>query len=66
MAKDNEQIMIANSESEYAKHIMTLLEDQSLSQTLATNAREYILENFRWEKCNEVLESVLLSASKTK
>lgn len=66
MAKDNEQIMIANSESEYAKLIMTLLEDQSLSQTLATNAREYILENFRWEKCNEVLESVLLSASKTK
>lgn len=66
MAKDGEQIMIANTESEYAKHILTLLEDQSLSQSLAANAREYILNNFRWEKCNEVLESVLLSATKTK
>lgn len=58
-AEHNKEILIANKDQEYADCILKLLNDESLAKKLATNGREYILENFRWEKCNEELEKVL-------
>jgi glycosyltransferase involved in cell wall biosynthesis len=58
-AEHHKEIMIANSDQEYADCILKLLSDETLAKKLATNGREYILENFRWEKCNEELEKVL-------
>ena len=58
-AEHHKEIMIANNDQEYADCILKLLSDETLAKKLATNGREYILENFRWEKCNEELEKVL-------
>lgn len=58
-AEHNKEILIAEREQEYADCILKLLNDESLAKKLALNGREYILENFRWEKCNEELEKVL-------
>jgi glycosyltransferase involved in cell wall biosynthesis len=60
-ASDKEEILIADKAQDYANCILELLNNKEMSEKLAKNGREYILNNFRWEKCNEILEESFLN-----
>ena len=57
-AKDGHEIFIANSPQQYADYIVKLLNDETLSDTMAKNGRDYVYNNYSWEACCEKLSSV--------
>jgi sugar transferase (PEP-CTERM/EpsH1 system associated) len=58
---DNEKdIIIADTESEFAEQVIRLLKNRELRQKLADNALENIRANYRWEKKIEMLEDLLV------
>lgn len=63
--KHNEQIMFADDETTFAEHVLTLLRDDRLRKKMGATARQYVYENFRWEKVADVfLELCQKAASK--
>jgi sugar transferase (PEP-CTERM/EpsH1 system associated) len=52
-AKENEEILIAESPEEYARHIINLLSDPGEALKIAENGYQYILKNYSWEKETE-------------
>ncbi|MDP4282525.1 MAG: glycosyltransferase, partial [Bacteroidota bacterium] len=61
-AKEGEQILIANSNEEFAKAILRLLDDPVLSQKIAANGYDYITRNFSWEKETGKIQELILSS----
>lgn len=57
-AKDGHEIFIADSPQQYADYIVKLLNDKTLSDTIANNGRDYVYNNYGWEACCEKLSSV--------
>lgn len=57
-AKDGHEIFIADSPQQYADCIVKLLNDETLSDTMAKNGRDYVYNNYSWEACCEKLSSV--------
>lgn len=57
-AKDNLEIVIANSSQDFVQNIKKLLEDKEFYEKIATNARRLIEEKFKWEKIAQDLNSV--------
>jgi len=49
-AKDNEEILVAQTPEEYAGCILRLLNDPVLANKIAINGYHYVLGNFSWEK----------------
>jgi polysaccharide biosynthesis protein PslH len=57
-AKENSEIVIANTSEEFVAKIKKLLEDKEFYATISRNARKLIEEKFNWEKIAEDLDSV--------
>jgi glycosyltransferase involved in cell wall biosynthesis len=57
---NEKDIIIADSESEFAEQVIRLLKNRELRQKLADNALENIRANYRWEKKIEMLEELLI------
>lgn len=62
----NEQIMFADDEATFAAHVLTLLRDDRLRKKMGATARQYVYENFRWEKVAEVFLELCQKAASNK
>ena len=58
-ARENEEILIAETPFEYANCIINLLNDPNLSQKIALNGYQYVLKNFSWEKETAKIEELI-------
>jgi polysaccharide biosynthesis protein PslH len=65
-AKENSEIIIANSAEDFVIKIKRILEDEKLYNEISGNARKLIEEKFNWKKIsadlNRIYESVVLYA----
>ena len=53
-----EQILFADDEQGFAENVVKLLQNPKLRKRLGKTARQYVYENFRWEKVAEVFEDI--------
>jgi polysaccharide biosynthesis protein PslH len=58
-AKENVEILVAETPEEYAKHIISLLDDPEFASRIARNGYEFVLTNFSWEKESEKIEALI-------
>ena len=49
-AKENEEILIAETPQDYARHVLHLLEKPGEAKKIAENGYQYILRDYSWEK----------------
>jgi glycosyltransferase involved in cell wall biosynthesis len=61
-AKENKEILIADSASEFSEKIIDLLNDRKLYEKIAVNARKLIEDKYDWRKIVAKLETVYKSA----
>jgi len=57
-AKENEEILVGNSAEEYANHIVNLLQNESLAETLSQNGHAFVKRVFNWENSTSLLENL--------
>ncbi len=60
-AEHNSNILIGNRPEEYAKHVISLLENQELYNRIAENGYTYIKQHFTWEGSTQILENLITS-----
>jgi sugar transferase (PEP-CTERM/EpsH1 system associated) len=58
-AKENEEILIADTPEAYAHHILFLLDNPEKAGQIARAGYEYILSNFSWEAETDKIEQLL-------
>jgi len=58
MAKDEEEILIANNEDEFKKAIKRLLSDDDLYHTIKQNGIKLVKQNYSWQHNVENLETI--------
>jgi sugar transferase (PEP-CTERM/EpsH1 system associated) len=58
-AKENEEILIADTPEAYAHHILFLLDNPEKATQIARAGYEYILSNFSWEAETDKIEKLL-------
>src|SRR5690606_10362368 len=58
-AQHEDQILEAKSETEIAKHIVTLLTNQNMYNKIKTNGHDFVKANFSWEKNTLLLNDLL-------
>jgi len=58
-ANVGQELLIANSATEFIDSITSLLHDTSLQQQLAQNGRLFVEQKFRWDMANQSLLSIL-------
>jgi sugar transferase (PEP-CTERM/EpsH1 system associated) len=58
-AKQNKEILIANTTEQYAEHIFFLLGNKQQAQKIALNAYNMILEKYNWTSLTDKLEKVI-------
>jgi len=63
-ARDKHQILVADSPDDFAKAVVTLLKDTQLRQTIADNARQFVQENFSWDKNLSKLDELIAQLTK--
>ncbi len=56
------EILIAKSPQEYADHILKLLENETLANSIAENGKKYVQENFSWQSSTAKLEALFLKS----
>lgn len=64
-AEDGHQVLIADEAQTIADAIVRLLDDETLRNTMATEADRFVHDNFSWRTAGQKLESVLKQAIKT-
>jgi glycosyltransferase involved in cell wall biosynthesis len=57
-AKENVEILIGNTAEEYANHIISLLQNESLALALAQKGRNFVRKTFSWENSASKLEKL--------
>jgi glycosyltransferase involved in cell wall biosynthesis len=62
-AKENEEILVANSPEEFAQHVLELIENESLYNRLAINASEFVKKNYSWEDSTFKLSKIIRGES---
>jgi len=58
-AKGDEEILIADTPEEYARHILFLLDNPEKANRIARAGYDYILKNFSWEAETDKIEKLL-------
>ena len=58
-AKENVEILVAETPEEYAKHILSLLNDPEFAARIARNGYEFVLNNFSWEAESDKIEALI-------
>jgi len=64
-AKENEEILIANTPEEYADHILMLLNNPARSKEIAMNGYNYVLRNYSWERETAKIEELIQHPAST-
>jgi glycosyltransferase involved in cell wall biosynthesis len=58
-ALTGEEIVVANSENEFALSVIKLIQDKNARDRLARRARRHVEENYSWAKNLSVLNDIL-------
>jgi len=61
---DREHIYLADEPEEFARAVLKLLRDEEERQKIGKQARQYVYENFRWEKVADVFADICESVVK--
>ncbi len=59
-ANEGSMILVGNSAAELAGHIVHILKNEKLAESLAEKGRQYVLSRFIWESSTKMLENILL------
>ena len=57
-AKQNEQIMVADSPEQFAQNIIELLKDEAKAKKIAANGYKFVINNFNWQSATSELEQL--------
>ena len=60
-AKDQEQILVADSLDEFVDHIFMLFDHPEVYTRIAANGKAFVIENFKWEDQIKKMDDVLHS-----
>lgn len=60
-ATPGKEILIANDADSIAQHILNLLKNPELCETLGTHGRYYIQNNFSWHRSAQLLEQAIVN-----
>ena len=63
-ARDMHQILVADSPEDFARSVLMLLKDPQLRKTIADNARQFVQENFSWDKSLSKLDELITQLTK--
>jgi sugar transferase (PEP-CTERM/EpsH1 system associated) len=63
-AKPETEILIGDTPDTFAQHIIRLLTDSELAESLAENGHQFVLNTFDWEKATEILETCIINDHK--
>jgi glycosyltransferase involved in cell wall biosynthesis len=63
-AKPNSEILIGDNANQYAEHIIQLLQDPGLAQSLAENGNEFVKKVYSWENSTAILENLMLNTNR--
>ena len=58
-ARDKQQILVADSPEDFARSVLMLLKDPQLRKTIADNARQFVQDNFSWDKNLSRLDALI-------
>jgi len=58
-AKENEEILVADTAEEYARHIISLLENPQKAHEIALNGSNFVRKNYSWEKETGKIENLI-------
>jgi polysaccharide biosynthesis protein PslH len=59
MARENEEILVAGTAEEYARHIIMLLEHPEYARKLAVNGSYFVRKNYNWETETAKIEALI-------
>ncbi len=62
-ATEGEEVLIGRNAAEYAKHILSLLNNKELSVLLAGKGHHFVLQHFNWERTTEILSKVITGSN---
>ena len=58
-ARHGGEVMIAHTEEDYARHVVTLLHEPKLAEQLARNARKVVEEHHSWAAIDAALDNII-------
>jgi glycosyltransferase involved in cell wall biosynthesis len=58
-AKPGEQILVADSPEQYARHIIDLLQNEGKAKQIAMNGYQFVIQKFNWQHTTAILERLI-------
>lgn len=58
-AKPNEQILVADTPEQYARHIIDLLQNEAKAKQIAMNGYQFVVNGFNWQSTTAILEKLI-------
>lgn len=58
-AREDQHLLIANNEQEFVAKIISLLTSEDVQAEMSREARNFVKENYSWEKANQKLKALL-------
>ncbi|HEY0029854.1 MAG TPA: glycosyltransferase [Bacteroidia bacterium] len=58
-AKPGEQILVADTPEQYARHIIDLLQNETKAKQIATNGYRFVIDKFNWKTTTALLEKLI-------
>ena len=58
-AKENDEILVADTAEEYARHIISLLENPQKAHEIALNGSNFVRKNYNWENETAKIEQLI-------
>ena len=58
-AKPNEQILVADTPEQYARHIIDLLQNETKAKEIAMNGYQFVIGKFNWLNTTAILEKLI-------
>ncbi|MCX6297260.1 MAG: glycosyltransferase [Bacteroidetes bacterium] len=58
-AKPNEQILVADTPEQYARHIIDLLQNENKAKQIAINGYQFVINKFNWKSTTAILEKLI-------
>jgi glycosyltransferase involved in cell wall biosynthesis len=58
-AKPNEQILVADTPEQYARHIIDLLQNETKAKQIGMNGYQFVINKFNWQSTTSILERLI-------
>ncbi len=58
-AKPGEQILVADTPEQYARHIIDLLQNEAKAKQIAMNGYQFVVNGFNWQSTTAILERLI-------